>query len=100
RVLLRLRHRDGRGTGEILRAGRDDVDARQRAGLPRATAPDHRGADPGRGPQVSERERRHTRALPAEGREVMRRLVAFVLAVALFVPLAATAQVPADGVSV
>src|SRR5262249_28425206 len=99
RVLLCLRHRDGRGPGEVLRPGRDDVDARQRARVPRPTTPDHRGADPGRGPQVSDRERRHARAVPAEGCEVMRRLVALVLAVALLAPWAATAQAPGDGVT-
>ena len=46
---------DRRGVGEILRSGGDDVDPRQRARVPDATARDHCGADPGRRAEVFRR---------------------------------------------
>src|SRR6185436_2995431 len=99
-VLLRVRHRDRRGAGQVLRPGRDHVDARQRAALPGAAAAGHGGADPGGGPQVSRR-RPRPNSVPAcgESMTIGRRLAVTLLAVTmLIVPGPAPAQAPAENV--
>src|SRR5438093_831512 len=66
-VLVRVRHRGGRGAREGLRPGRNLLDARGRDRLPRAAPPDQRRADPGRRAQVPRGRQLRARAVRSGG---------------------------------
>src|SRR5437867_636689 len=66
-VLVRVRHRDGRGARESVRPGRNHLDARGRGRLPRTAPPDRRRGDPGRRAQVLRRRHLRARAVHSDG---------------------------------
>src|SRR5439155_397073 len=89
REQLRVRHRDRRRPREDLRPGRDHVDARRRDRVFVAAAQDHRGPDPGGGPEVLRRRQLRSGALPPSSVSIMRRSIRSTAAVVIAVLVAA-----------
>src|SRR5439155_25083671 len=91
---LCLRYRDRGGARPRLRRGRDELDARQRAELSLAAAPDHRGPNPGRCAEVLRGQGLRARAIRPRARRSMTRLILLALLGLMLPPTTLAGELP------